>query len=263
MPPMRVCLPPLLLLLGAAPLFAAPPQAATPRTRPPAPAAAAQGAPAAPNVLRDRVVAVVDEDPILVSDIDRAIGLGLQQPKPGESDKAFRRRVLDELVGERLRFHEIDRFGVEQVPVEDVDKNVAEIRARFKSEDEFRRQLKAVGLDPQGLRQLVARQLMVLTYVDERLGARVFVGLDDINEYYRSTLAPEMKRRGQPVPPVEEVREQIREVLKQQKLVQEIDRWTNELRRQADIVVYFDQPEKPLPPVVKRIDKPAEKKPPA
>jgi len=225
------------------------------------PAAAQAPKPAQP-VLQDKVLAVVDEDPILKSDVDRVIKLGLQQPNPGENAEAFRRRVLDDLIEERLRFHEIDRFGFEQVPVDEIEKNVAKIRAHFPDEASFQKALKEVGLDANKLRQLVARQLLVLTYVDERLGPRVFVSLDDIDRYYREVLTPEMKRRGQPVPPVEDVREDIREVLKQQRLTQEMEKWTQELRQRADVIVYGDQPKGgPLPPVVKRIEKPA--KPPA
>ncbi|HEY0514997.1 MAG TPA: hypothetical protein VGH73_24090, partial [Thermoanaerobaculia bacterium] len=72
--------------------------------------------------------------------------------------------------------------------------------------------------------------------------------------YYREVLVPEMKRRGQPAPPVEDVRDDIRETLKQQKMTQEIASWTQELRNKADIVVYPAQPgNQPLPPVVKTI----------
>ena len=57
------------------------------------------------------------------------------------------------------------------------------------------------------------------------------------------------------MPPLEDVRDQIREVLRQQRLTEEIDRWTEELRRKANIAVYFDHPGGgPLPPVVKRIE---------
>lgn len=206
-------------------------------------------------VLQDRVLAVVDEDPILASDVERAIRLGLQQPNPGETGEAFRRRVLNALIEERLRFHEIDRFGLEQVPVDEIERNVAKIRTRFPDEAAFQKALKEVGLDPKKLRQLVARQLLVLTYVDERLGPRVFVSLDDINRYYRDVLAPEMRRRGQPVPPVEDVRDDIREVLKQQRLTEEIEKWTQELRARADVVVYDGKPNSTLPPVVKKIEK--------
>jgi len=217
--------------------------------------AAAQTAAPQKNVLKGRVLAVVDEDPILASDVDRVVKLGLMKRNEGESEDAFRRRVVNSLIEERLRFHEIDRYGFEQVPVEEIEENVAKIRAGFPDEAAFKKALQDVGLDLKGLRQLVARQLLVLAYVDERLGARVFVGLDDISRYYRTVLTPEMQKRGQPVPPLDDVREDIREVLKQQRMNQEFEKWTAELRAAADVVTYPDQAgDKPLPPVVKRIE---------
>lgn len=203
-------------------------------------------------------MAVVNEDPILASEIERAIALGMVQAREGESETGFRRRVLNQLVEDRLRFHEIDRYGFERVPVELIDKHVAQIRARFASEQELQKTLRDLGMSIRGLRQLVARQLMVLTYVDEQLGPRVFVSLDEINQYYRDVLTPAMQKQGQTVPPVEDVREQIRNVLKEERINREIGKWTEELRRKADISVFFDAPpkDKPLPPVVKRIEKP-------
>jgi SurA N-terminal domain len=222
------------------------------------PAVASPAAAQAPApVLQDKVLAVVDEDPILKSDLDRVIKLGLEQPQAGENGEAFRRRVLNDLIEERLRFHEMDRFGFQQVPVDEIEREVAKIRASFPDEAAFQKALKEVGLDGKKLGQLVARQLLVLTYVDERLGPRVFVSLEDINRYYRDVLTPEMQRHGKPVPPVEDVREDIREVLKQQRLTQEIATWTQELRTRADVIVYGEGAGAPLPPVVKKIEKPA------
>jgi hypothetical protein len=217
------------------------------------PAAVAQ--PAGQPELKDRVMAVVDEDPILASEVEKVIALGLIPPREGEGDVQFRRRVLNGLIEERLRFHEIDRFGFEQVPVDEIEKNVAEIRKRFPSDEAFRQKLRELGLTPQALRQVVARQLMVMTHVEEQLGPRVFVSLDDIKAYYDKVLTPEMQKRKQPVPPLDEVRDQIRTVLKEQRLNQELDKWTEELRRAADIQVYFDKPAEQLPPVVKRVQK--------
>jgi hypothetical protein len=220
----------------------------------PAPAAAGHATSGA-NVLKDRVIAVVDDDPILATDLDRAIVIGQLEPKPGESQRAFRRRVLDDLIAQRLRFHEIDRFGLEQVPVDQIERHVAEVRARFKDDATFRQKLREVGLDEAALRQLMARQLEVLAYVDERLGPQVFVGLDDISNYYRTVLTAQLQQQHLPVPPLESVRDKIREVLRQQRLTDEIERWTEELRRKAVIAVYFDEPAGgPLPPVVKRLE---------
>ena len=234
-------------------------QAKKPAPAPP-PAAKLSTAPPGKITLQDRVLAVVDEDPVLASDVERVVKLGLQKSNPGETDPQFRLRVLNALVEERLRFHEIDRYGFEQVPVEDIEKAVAQVRAGFKDEASFQKALRDVGLGLRGLRQLMARQLLVLTYVDERLGPRVFVSFDDINRYYRNVLTPEMQKKSQAAPPLEEVREDIREVLKQEKLTQEIQTWTEELRKKADVVIYADQPAGGLlPPVVKKIDAPAKK----
>jgi hypothetical protein len=252
---MRALVPVLVALL-ALPALSAAAQAPSPPAppSPPGQSAAGEGL-----QLEDRIVAVVDEDPVVASDIDRLIGLGLAVPNPGEDERAFRRRVLEQLIEQRLRFHEIDRFGFVQVPVDEIERQVAEIRARYASEEEFERRLRELGLSLTSLRQLVARQIMVWNYVDERLGPRVFVTYDDIKNYYDTVLVPEMQRQGQAVPPIEQVREQIRSLLKDQRLNEELEKWTEELRQRADVANFFDaETGPPLPPVVLRVDRPAE-----
>jgi parvulin-like peptidyl-prolyl isomerase len=247
----RFFLAPALAFLLAAPPPPSPLKAASAGTA----GVGAAGSGEGPVTLKDRVLAIVDEDPILASDVQRILALGLVQPNPGESDRELRRRVLAQLIDDRLRFHEIDRFGFEQVPVDEIEKNVAEIRKRFPSDEAFRQKLRELGLTPQALRQVVARQLMVMTHVEEQLGPRVFVSLDDIKAYYDKVLTPEMQKRKQPVPPLDEVRDQIRGVLREQRLNEALGKWTQELRQKADVQVYFDQPAGKLPPVVKKIEK--------
>lgn len=197
----------------------------------------------------DRVLAVVDEEPVLASDVKQVIGLGLAEQTADESDEAFHHRILEQLIDQKLRFHEIDRYGFTEIPVEQVEKNVEQIRSRFPSDAAYEQRLKELGLDDKGVKALVARQLLVLTYVDERLGPRVFISLDDIRDYYANVLTPKMKKEGQPVPPLDDVREDIRDVLKQQRLNQELERWTEDLRRRADVVDYSEAKHEKLPPV--------------
>lgn len=202
----------------------------------------------------DRVVTVVDEDPILASDLERAIRLGLIERESGESDAALARRALDRLIADRLRQHEVGRFGYEEVPVEEVDAQVARLVARFASREEFAAELARLALDDGSLRQLLARQLAALAFVEERLGPRVFVGVDEIRRYYDEQLVPGLAASGQAAPPLDEVRESIRAVLREKRLNEEIERWTEELRREADVVDLLDAPVRPLPPVVQTWD---------
>jgi hypothetical protein len=200
----------------------------------------------------DRILAVVDDDPILSSDVRQVIALGIVAAKPGEENRALWRRVLDMQIEQRLRMHDLDRFGFTDVAPQAIDKAFEAVRARFPTPEEFAERLRQVGLTEDGLKQLVARQLMVFGYVEERLGARVFVSLDDISAYYHDVLAAEMLRERKPLPPLDDVRESIRTVLREQRLLEEIERWTSELRQQADVVDSFDSVHTELPPVVFR-----------
>jgi hypothetical protein len=215
----------------------------------PAELSPAQAVPFPAPVLVDRVVAVVDEAAILLSEIEDLIGLRLVERRPGESDAELIERVVDAVIEQRLRFLAVDRSGFERVPVAEIEARVAEIAADFPSPEAFRRRLDELGMTEAEVRQLAARQIAVLSYVEERLGARVFVGLDDIRAYYGETLVPQLEARGEPAPPLDEVREAIRAVLHEQRLAEEIERWTEELRREADVLV-FPEPPETLPPVI-------------
>ncbi len=215
------------------------------------------------NVLIDRLVAVVDDDPILLSDLGRLIGLGLVEkvagdssvgPPPGEPRKQLERRVLDSLIDQRLRLHEIERHKFAPLPPDEIDRQLERIRAGFTGPDELAERLAALGLDEDGLRLLVTRQLRVLVYVEQRLGPRVFVSLEDLRAYYDDVLVVEMAARGLEPPPLDEVRDQIHDLLHEQQLNQEIEAWTEELRLAADIADYLDRAETELPPVIQRID---------
>jgi hypothetical protein len=157
---------------------------------------------------------------------------------------------LNFLIEQKLRFHEVDRYGFAELPIEVIDEELDRIRARFDSEEEFRERLAELSLAEQSLRQIVARQVMVWIYVEERLGARVFVGLDDVQRYYDEVFVPQLVEQRQTVPPLQEVREPIGVVLREQRMNEELERWTLELHQQADIEDFFDSRHASLPPVV-------------
>ena len=198
----------------------------------------------------DRILAVVDDDPILASEVEQLISFGIIQPEEGEDNRALRRRTLDFLIEERLRFHEVDRFGFAEVPIDVVEEQYRSLESRLGGAEELARILGELGLDEQGARQVLARQVMVWVYVEERLGARIFVGLDDIREHYDEVLVPDLKARRALIPPLEEVREPIRVLLREQRMNEELERWTTELLQQADVEDYFDSSYESLPPVL-------------
>lgn len=202
------------------------------------------------TVLADRVVAVVDDDPILWSDVVGSIRLGLVSRQEGEDDQSLERRTLDTLIEMRLRSHEIDRFGVHDLPIDEVEQQYRQVRARFPDEQSFNAELTELGLTPEQVKEVLARQMMVMVFVEQRLGPRVFVSLDEIRDYYEEVLVPELTRQGEPIPELGEVREQIRAVLREERLNQEIDEWTQDLFFEADISDLLETEPRELPPVI-------------
>ncbi len=201
----------------------------------------AQQDPANEFVLADRVVALVDSAPLFESDLVVAERLGRVVPEPGESRDQFRQRLLDQLIDERLRYAAVRRQGQAQINLGEIEEQVEALIERFGGAEELKRVLAEAGMDVDLLRELFARQLVVWNYVENRLGARVFVDLEEIEDYYENELTPAMEQAGAPLPPLREVREDIRQVLYEQKLTEEVDRWTAELRFKADVSTYLDR----------------------
>ncbi|HEX2254129.1 MAG TPA: hypothetical protein VHQ65_12740, partial [Thermoanaerobaculia bacterium] len=149
----RRLLPALLAALLAA-AATAPPVAAQATAAPPAAGAEPEGDPGDLE-LEDRILALVDEEALLLSDVEQVIGLGLVERQPGETEEALIGRVLTGLVDQRLRFQEVERFGFERVSVDLVETQVRQIAAQFEDEAAFARRLAELEIRRDELSQLV------------------------------------------------------------------------------------------------------------
>ncbi len=200
-----------------------------------APPLAAQAAPALEPV--DRIVAVVDEDPVFFSDLERALAFGFARPG---KDPSNLRPVLDQVVDERLRAHDIDRYGVPPASPTEIDAQLNRVETAHGGPAALEAELARLGSSREELRRKIDLQLRILAYIDERLAPRVFVDDAELNVYYEGELLPEMTRQGLARPPLAEVREPIRAVLRERKLNQEAAEWTQGLRETARLTDLLD-----------------------
>lgn len=202
----------------------------------------------------DRIVAVVDQDPIFASDIERVVVLGLVEAEAGEEGQRLRRRVLDTLIDQRLHLHIVERYDFGPLPTAEVDRQVEVLRQQFGGVEAFDLQMKALGMDQVVLRLLLSRQLRILVYVEERLGPKVFVDQEEVRAYFETTLLPALAEQGVDPVSFDHVADDIRSLLREQRLNNEIDQWTEELRLEAEIIDLYDRSHRPLPPVADRIE---------
>ena len=185
----------------------------------------------------DRIAAVVDGQVLTVSEITQMVELRFFS-RLGNTDEEYRREVLDALIAQALRYRDVERFGAQDIPADTIEARLLEIQRRFPSEAEFTAALTRSELTLDEIRALIKRQLQVEAYIQERFAPLVFVTNEEIEDYYRDTWQQQRRERGLPVPPLNDVREEVRSALRLSRLQVEIDRWTSQLRARANVDVY-------------------------
>ena len=187
------------LLLPAALFLAAGPAAAAPPEPPPVETI-------------ERVVAVVDERPLLLSDL-RALQAvrGLAEPE-----------ALEAAIAERLMHLEASRLPQADVSQEEEDRALALLL-------ETRPALRA-AVPEADLRRLLRRQLGVLKYVEFRFRPQVRVSDEEVRKAW------EEEQAGRPAgPALEDEQEAIRARLERQAIDERIEAWVKGLRARADV----------------------------
>lgn len=185
----------------------------------------------------DRVAAVLDRQILTVSEVSQMVEIRFF-PRIEADEDAHRRRVLEALIVQALRFADVERFGAPDVPRDSIEARLQEIQRRFASEAEFHAALARAELTLEEVQALVKRQLQVEAYIQERFAPLIFIPNEDIEAYYRGPWTRQRRERGLPVPPVDEVREEIRTLLRATRLQEDIARWTSQLRQRVNVDIF-------------------------
>jgi hypothetical protein len=166
---------------------------------------AAQG-----NVV-ERILAVVDGRPLLLSEVrvlERIRGLD-------------RKAAVDALIDERLMFREAARLPQAAVTAEEEERAYRDLAARVPA---------GAGATEEDLRRLARRQTAILKYIDFRFRPQVRVEEAEVRAAYDQ----EQAARPDP-PPFEPAAAGVRARLEAAELDERIEEWVGELRSGAEI----------------------------
>jgi len=201
--------------------------------------------PAGPVVL-DRVVAVVNNQAILASDIDDEIRLSVLDPGRGGLVALTRITALDQLIGRALIQQQIRQEDLESSsPAQtEVDARLAEIRKELPacvrqncaSDEGWKAFLAAHGLTQEHVETYLRYRLEILRFIERRFRQGISIQPQEIQTYYHDTLLPQYAK-GEPIPPLEQVSARIEEILLQQRVNALFDDWLGNLRKQGDVEV--------------------------
>jgi hypothetical protein len=196
----------------------------------------------------ERVLALVNGVPVLQSDVDLAEVAALVPRQPGESDTDYQRAVVDALVDLELRWQDLEAAAISSRVAVDLDAAWRATLKRVGGEEELRRRLAGIGLDEPAVRGLVRRAAIVEAYVSTRFGPFVRPTAQEVEKAWQEELVPKLRAAGKPVVDLSEVRGQVEALLRERKLTAEVGRWTSDLAKRAEIVMYAVPAPSPMPP---------------
>ena len=183
-------------------------------------------APLSAQQVVDRIVARVEDDIILLSEVRE---LGRYQHLV-EGQATSEARLLDQLIDQWIVTSEAATAHYPHPSEADLDGALERLEKQLGGADAYRGRLREAGLPGAAVRRLVERQMYLTRYLDYKFRPAVQVDAAAIEKYYREELVPALAGKGQGAPPLEAVQDQIRELLTERGINEQAARWLEERR---------------------------------
>ena len=184
------------------------------------------------------MLALVNGVPVLASDGELAELAALVPRETGESDADYHRAVVTALIDLELRWQDLNAAGVVQrIPI-DMAPAWQGVVARAGGEKVLDERLARAGLDEALLKELLHRAAVVEAYVARRFAPFARPSQEEVEDAYRTQVVAPARQEGRPAPELASVRSELESLLKERKLKGEIDRWTEDLERRAEVTRY-------------------------
>jgi len=181
----------------------------------------------------DRIVARIGNDILTLSEMRELAGY--QQLVDGQAQPED--RLLSELIEQWALNDEATAAQFPAAAASEVDREAARIESRFPNARAYDQRLAALAMTRESVRRLVARQIFLARYVDYKFRPAVQVDEAAIETYYQQEILPALATKKQAPPPLEGVRDQIRELLVQQGISERATTWFEETKSRLSIAI--------------------------
>ena len=179
----------------------------------------------------DRIVAKVDTDIILLSDIREL--QRYQQFVDGKSETD--QEALERLIDQWIVRNEAKAALFSQPKEEDVKRSLERLKRSFSTPEEFAERQKQSGLTDEDVERMLRSQLYLSNYLDSRFRASIQIDEKDIDNFYQTRIVPRAESRGQTPPTLDAARGFIQEALVQRVINEQSERWLKESRSRLRI----------------------------
>jgi len=184
----------------------------------------------------DRIVARVENDIILLSDVKEL--RGYQELVDGKSESQS--VILDRLIDQWIVRSEAELAQFPQPNDLEIDSGVSRVVKSFTSAGEYEARKKQIGLRDAEVRKIVAAQLYLSNYLDSRFRPSAQINEQAIEDFYQNKVVPRAKARGQEPPSLDAARDIIQEALVQSDINEQADRWLKESRARLHVEKFLE-----------------------
>jgi peptidyl-prolyl cis-trans isomerase SurA len=193
----------------------------------------------------DRIVAIVDGDLILDSDVDEERRFTAFQAFRDRANDFSRGEAIERLINRALILQQIKLQPADPISDEDVKKELDALRKSIpeckkyacETDKGWKSFLDANGFTEQTLIERWRIRMEVLRFIEERFRMGVRIPPEDIKGYYEKTLLPQYEAQHQAPPKLETISDRIQEVLLQRQVSNLLGDWLKSLRAQGSVVV--------------------------
>lgn len=198
-------------------------------------------------VVLDRVIAIINGDVLLESDLEEELRYSVLQPYSAPPGTNTRTRAMQRLINRTLILQQIHEMNLVEVqPKEaEVDQRIAELRkqlpaclhAHCDTEEGWRSFLKENRFTEDQVKEHWRQRLMILAFIEARFRSGIHIQKEDISEYYQKTLTPQFEREKLHLPDLKLISGRIEEILLQQKVNELLQDWLKSLRQRGGVEI--------------------------
>jgi len=207
-----------------------------------APAASA-GAVVDKSVPLDHIVAIVNQDVILESDVQEEMRFSAFEPYRTQTTGTAREQAMERLINRTLILQQ--EHLQPQAPITDaaVQAQIQELRQSIPACDEYKcetedgwaRFLADNDFTEQELEARWRERMEVLEFIEIRFRAGIRISHQQIVDYYQKTMLPEYAKQKATPPPLDSISARIEEVLLQRQVTSLLSDWLKTLREQGSV----------------------------
>jgi peptidyl-prolyl cis-trans isomerase SurA len=194
------------------------------------------------GMLLDRVIAVVNGNVILDSDVDEE--RRFEEIQPYRAMNVFTRdKAIERLIDRALILQQAALEPEDAVPDKDLDDQLQTLRKDIpackqyhcETDAGWQRYVEAHGFTVEGFRERWRKRMELLKFIEVRFRNGITVSDDQIKNYYEKTMLPEYAKRSVTPPKLETISNRIEEVLLQQEVGALLEVWLKSLRAQGSV----------------------------